>query len=146
MKLGDLLGWVLGAWISPISEASSWTRLLQRSHMKTVAVTAVSTALWTLDHLKYIYILKDSSFAQTQLGTDGAEICPEGSVTKEISYTVGRNPNWNPEIQKSTVKSRNPLWNPEIHCEIQKSNLKSRNPFWNPEIHSKIRKSNSGFY
>ena len=51
----SLRSWVTGAWISPISEASSWTRLLQRSHMTTVAVTAVSTALWTLDHLKYTY-------------------------------------------------------------------------------------------
>ena len=50
----------------------------------------------------------------------------EGSVTKEISYTVGRNPNWNPEIHY--------IWNPEIHSEIQKSTeirkstLKSGNP------------------
>ena len=49
----------------------------------------------------------------------------EGSATNEISYTVGRNPIWNPEIQ---LKSRNPIWNPEIHTEIQKSNLKSGNP------------------
>ena len=56
----------------------------------------------------------------------------EGSATKEISYTVGRNPIWNPEIQR----------NPEIHSEVQKSNLKSRNPLWNPEIHCEIRKSN----
>ena len=56
----------------------------------------------------------------------------EGSVTKEISYTVARNPNWSPEIhceiQTSTVKCGNPLWNPEIHSEIQKSTLKSGNP------------------
>ena len=59
-------------------------------------------------------------------------VCHEGSATKEISYTVGRNPIWNPEIQQ----------NPEIYSEIQKSNLKSRNPLWNPEIHFEIRKSN----
>ena len=40
-----------------------------------------------------------------------------GSAKKEISYTV----------------SRNPIWNPEIHSEIQKSNLKSRNALWNLE-------------
>ena len=50
----------------------------------------------------------------------------EGSAMKQISYTVGRNPIRNPEIQQ----------NPEIHSEIQKSNLKSRNPLWNPEIQS----------
>ena len=52
----------------------------------------------------------------------------EGSETKEILYTVGRNPNWNPEIHcKSILKSRNPIWNPEIHSEIRKSTLKSGN-------------------
>ena len=46
----------------------------------------------------------------------------EGSVTKEISYTISRSPI---EFQKSTLKS-------------QKSNLKSRNPPWNPKIQSQI--------
>ena len=35
------------------SRASSWTRL---SHMTTAAAPAVSTAVWTLDHLKYTYL------------------------------------------------------------------------------------------
>ena len=40
----------------------------------------------------------------------------KGSVRKEMSYTVGRNP----------------LWNPETHSEIQKSTLKSGNPIQDP--------------
>ena len=45
----------MGAWMSPISDAWNWTRLLQRSHIPTGAVAVVSTAVWTLDHLKYTY-------------------------------------------------------------------------------------------
>ena len=73
----------------------------------------------------------------------------EGSATKEISYTVGRNPIWNPiwnPVQKSNWKSRNPklnsrnpLWNTKIQSEI----LKSWNPLWNPEIQSK---NDLGYY
>ena len=52
-----------------------------------------------------------------------AELGFEGPVTKEISYTVGRNPT---EIQKSNLKFRNqsetqnPLWTPEIQFEQKK--------------------------
>ena len=44
------------AWISPFSEASSWTRILQRSHIPTGAVAALSTVVWTLHHLKYTHL------------------------------------------------------------------------------------------
>ena len=64
----------MGTWISPISEAWSWTWLLQCSHIPTGTVKAVLTGMWTLDHLN-THVLKDRSFAWTQLGTDGAEIC-----------------------------------------------------------------------
>ena len=46
----------MGAWISPISGSWSWSRLLQHSHIPTEAVTAVSTAVWSLDHPKYTYL------------------------------------------------------------------------------------------
>ena len=64
----------MGTWISPISEAWSWTWLLQCSHIPTGTVKAVLTGMWTLDHLN-THVLKDRSFAWTQLGTDGAKIC-----------------------------------------------------------------------
>ena len=57
----------------------------------------------------------------------------EESVTKEISYTVGRDPI---EMQIFTMKS-------EMQTEIQKSKLKSKNPLWNPETQSK---NDSGSY
>ena len=44
------------------------------------------------------------------MATDSADYY-EGSATKEISYTVSRNPiiQKSNEIQKSTLKSRNPI-------------------------------------
>ena len=64
---------------------------MQRSHMTTVAVTVVSTAVWTLTTWN-THILKDRSFAHTQLGTDGAEIClltitGKCNVRIQIPYT-----------------------------------------------------------
>ena len=53
----------------------------QSLNIATVAVTAVSKAVWTLDH---ITILKEKLFTQTQLRTDGAKIC---RLTHLIHFT-----------------------------------------------------------
>ena len=74
----NLCSYATGAWLRPISEASSWTRLLPFLHKDGSSNSAVTVILRELCGLLTIWnthSLKDRSFAHRQLGTNGAKTC-----------------------------------------------------------------------
>lgn len=74
----NLRSYATGDWLWPISEDSSWSRILAFLHndgSSTSAVTVILRELCGLLTIWNTHSLKDRSFAHRQLGTNGAKTC-----------------------------------------------------------------------